>query len=63
MRKFILLVTLGTFAVAAAAGCASMSNKKKGTAIGAGSGAVLGGVIGKQAGNTAVGEPGDAVAA
>ena len=55
MRKFILWLTLGTFAVAAAAGCASMSNTKKGTAIGAGAGAVLGGVIGKQAGNTAVG--------
>ena len=55
MRKFILWLTVGTFAVVAAAGCAGMSNKKKGTAIGAGSGAVLGGVIGKQAGNTAVG--------
>jgi outer membrane protein OmpA-like peptidoglycan-associated protein len=55
MRKYILWLTLGTFAVLAAAGCASMSNKKKGTAIGAGTGAVLGGVIGNQAGNTAVG--------
>ncbi len=35
-------------------GCKA-SNTAKGTAIGAGSGAVIGGIIGKQSGNTAVG--------
>lgn len=35
-------------------GCKA-SNMAKGTAIGAGSGAVIGGIIGKQSGNTAVG--------
>jgi outer membrane protein OmpA-like peptidoglycan-associated protein len=35
-------------------GC-NASNKAKGAAIGAGSGAVIGGIIGKQSGNTAVG--------
>ena len=41
--------------VAGAAGCASMNNKEKGALIGGAAGAVVGGVIGKQAGNTAIG--------
>ena len=45
---------IGTLLVAAA-GCAGMSRKGKGGLIGAGSGAVIGGIIGKQAGNTALG--------
>lgn len=37
------------------ASCASMNNKTKGAIIGAGTGAVAGGVIGKQSGHTATG--------
>jgi outer membrane protein OmpA-like peptidoglycan-associated protein len=38
-----------------AVSCASMNNKTKGAVIGAGTGAVAGGVIGKQSGHTATG--------
>lgn len=54
MRKYVLWLTMGAFALVAAAGC-GMSKTKQGAAIGAGAGGVLGGVIGHQAGNTAVG--------
>src|SRR5512136_3090301 len=54
MKKFIILACLCTFVVACL-GCAEWSSKRKGTVIGAGSGAVIGGLIGKKAGNTALG--------
>jgi outer membrane protein OmpA-like peptidoglycan-associated protein len=47
----IFLVLLTGYSLS---GC-NASNKAKGAAIGAGSGAVIGGIIGKQSGNTAVG--------
>lgn len=49
--SFIAAALIGTQIIM---GC-NASNTAKGTAIGAGSGAVIGGVIGKQTGNTAVG--------
>jgi outer membrane protein OmpA-like peptidoglycan-associated protein len=49
--SFVFVALLGTQLIA---GC-NASNTAKGTAIGAGSGAVIGGIIGKQSGNTAVG--------
>jgi outer membrane protein OmpA-like peptidoglycan-associated protein len=49
--SFIFVALLGTQLII---GC-NASNTAKGTAIGAGSGAVIGGIIGKQSGNTAVG--------
>jgi outer membrane protein OmpA-like peptidoglycan-associated protein len=55
MKRFILsIVVLGLFG----AGCSSthkMSNQDKGVAIGAGAGAVVGGVIGRATGNTGLG--------
>lgn len=53
MKYLKILVVL--VLVIAMVGCASMSNRQKGTAIGAGSGAVIGGVIGDASGNTALG--------
>jgi outer membrane protein OmpA-like peptidoglycan-associated protein len=53
-RIIISLLTLSVLAT----GCSStrkMSNQDKGVAIGAGSGAVLGGIIGRAAGNTGLG--------
>ena len=53
-RIIISLLTLSVLAT----GCSStrkMSNQDKGVAIGAGSGAVIGGVIGRAAGNTGLG--------
>ncbi len=54
MRKFILLACVFLF-VLSCVGCAEWSAKRKGTLIGAGSGAVIGGIIGDKAGNTALG--------
>ncbi len=50
----IVWVLLIIVSVQVMLGCKA-SNMAKGTAIGAGSGAVIGGIIGKQSGNTAVG--------
>jgi outer membrane protein OmpA-like peptidoglycan-associated protein len=50
-RQAVALVTIA-FAVSA---CASMNKKEKGAVIGAGAGAVAGGVIGNQTGSTARG--------
>ena len=54
IHKTLALLVVGAL-VAGAAGCASMNNKEKGALIGGTAGAVIGGVIGKQAGNTAIG--------
>lgn len=51
LRSCVALVLIASFLML---GC-SASNTVKGGAIGAGAGAVIGGIIGKQAGNTAVG--------
>lgn len=52
IRLFAL--SLVAFAILAA-GCKSMNRTQKGAAIGAGGGAVIGGVIGRSLGNTAMG--------
>ncbi|MEZ4651562.1 MAG: OmpA family protein [Candidatus Eisenbacteria bacterium] len=54
MKRMVCMVVAGAL-VLGAAGCASMNNKEKGALIGGTAGAVVGGIIGKQAGNTAVG--------
>ena len=54
MKKILALIVIATL-LAGMAGCASMSRKAKGDVSVAGSGAVLCGIIGKQAGNTALG--------
>ena len=53
MKKFVVLACIFLFALS----CLSCdwTAKRKGTLIGAGSGAVIGGVIGDKAGNTALG--------
>jgi outer membrane protein OmpA-like peptidoglycan-associated protein len=53
MKKFVILACLFLF-VLSCLGC-EWSAKRKGTLIGAGSGAVIGGIIGDKAGNTALG--------
>jgi len=53
MKKFVVILTIAALMVTLS-GC-GMSNKGKGTIIGAGAGAVIGGVVGHEAGNTAVG--------
>ncbi|HEU5291215.1 MAG TPA: OmpA family protein, partial [Cyclobacteriaceae bacterium] len=50
----VSLVIIAIIAIQIISGC-NASNTAKGTAIGAGSGAVIGGLIGKKSGNTAVG--------
>ena len=52
--RIIAIVTILALLVGAV-GCASLSNTKKGTAIGAGTGAAIGALIGKHTGNTAAG--------
>ncbi len=53
MKKGLLV---GVTAIALlVSSCKTWNNSQKGTAIGAGGGAVVGGVIGKMAGNTALG--------
>ena len=52
-RTFVLIPTLAGLVVSS--GCASLNQKEKGAIIGAGSGAVVGGVIGRANGSTAKG--------
>lgn len=55
-RRFIaVLVIVATGTLAAASGCASTARERKGAVIGAGTGAVAGGLIGRAAGSTAKG--------
>jgi outer membrane protein OmpA-like peptidoglycan-associated protein len=54
-RRFTLALCAFGFASTGLAGCASMSNTERGAVIGAGTGAAIGGVIGKQTGSTARG--------
>lgn len=54
MKRVLCMLLAGALAVGAS-GCASMNNKEKGALIGGTAGAVVGGIIGKQAGNTTVG--------
>ncbi len=54
MRR-TLTVLAALVLVAALAGCASMSRRDKGLAVGAGTGAVVGAAIGDASGNTALG--------
>lgn len=53
--KTMKLSAIALSAAIVLSGCSSMNNKTKGSLIGAGSGAVLGGLIGHAAGNTGVG--------
>ncbi len=54
MKRFVILACLCLFVVSCL-GCAEWTAKRKGTIIGAGSGAVIGGIIGNKAGSTALG--------
>jgi outer membrane protein OmpA-like peptidoglycan-associated protein len=55
-RRFTAaLVIVATGTLAAASGCASTPGERKGAVIGAGSGAIAGGLIGRAAGSTAKG--------
>ena len=54
MRK-MLVISIIVLSLFANLGCTSLSRTKKGAIIGAGTGAAIGGIIGKQSDNTAVG--------
>jgi outer membrane protein OmpA-like peptidoglycan-associated protein len=54
-KKFTVALCLGSFGMTGLAGCASMNNTERGTAVGAGTGAAVGAVVGRQTGNTARG--------
>jgi len=54
MRKYVVIVLIAFLSIGSF-GCSSMSKKEKGALIGGASGAILGGLLGKKAGNTAVG--------
>jgi outer membrane protein OmpA-like peptidoglycan-associated protein len=54
MRRVMVVLVVASL-VAGGLGCASMTRRDKGVAIGAAAGAVLGGAIGKRSDNTAVG--------
>ena len=54
-KKLTMAAALAALAAPGLAGCASMSNTERGGVIGAGTGAAIGGVIGRQTGNTARG--------
>jgi len=54
-RRTIATLALATFTFVTAAACASTPRERKGAVIGAGTGAVAGGLIGKAAGSTAKG--------
>lgn len=54
MKRFVILACV-LLLVLSCLSCAEWSAKRKGTLIGAGSGAVIGGIIGDKAGNTALG--------
>ncbi len=55
MRKLAIAALIGALGLSACSSTRKMSNQDKGVAIGAGSGAVVGGVIGKVTGNTGLG--------
>ena len=55
LRSFVLTGTLAAMGVTGLAGCASLNKKERGAAIGAASGATLGGLIGRSNGSTAKG--------
>lgn len=55
MNKLSFQIVAATAAIALTAGCGKMNRTAGGGIIGAGAGGVLGGVIGKQAGNTTAG--------
>lgn len=55
MNKLIIIGTVSALILAGCSGTRKLSNQDKGVAIGAGSGAVVGGIIGKVTGNTGLG--------
>lgn len=55
VKRFTMAAATGSLLVATATGCASLNNTERGAVIGAGTGAAVGGVIGKQTGSTARG--------
>lgn len=55
MKKFILPIAAACLMLGSCSSTHKLSNQDKGVAIGAGSGAVVGGVIGHAAGNTGLG--------
>ncbi|HYW08150.1 MAG TPA: OmpA family protein [Longimicrobium sp.] len=54
-RKLTVLAAAGAMGMSGLSGCASLNNTERGGVIGAGTGAAIGGVIGRQTGGTARG--------
>jgi outer membrane protein OmpA-like peptidoglycan-associated protein len=54
-KKLTVALCVGSLGMSGLSGCASMNNTQRGAAVGTGTGAAVGAVIGRQTGNTARG--------